>query len=67
MAIKNLNIVNMLVTDYNDADVPLAIDTNGRVRVTQAPTAGDEVLRLDDVGGTAADDIKRLATIYGFL
>ena len=49
MAIKNLKILNMLNTDYDDSIPSAAIITDGKVQVSNTPTVSADVLRKADI------------------
>jgi hypothetical protein len=56
MAIKQVRIGSMEnVQQYDDTDYDAAIETDHTIRVGSAPTVGEDVLRLEDVGDFVGD------------
>lgn len=56
MALRQVRIGSLPdVFQYDDGDYGSAIETDHYIKSTQAPTAGEDMLRLGDIGGVVGD------------
>lgn len=62
MAIKTIRIGNLFISEYDDAIDPVAIETDGVVKITRTPVDPEDAVRLTDITtGPTESEVKRLA------
>lgn len=64
MTLKRIQIGQRFVHEYDDSEAD-AINTNGIVIISKAPTESDHAIRLEDLGGVEFEELKRFAFFYG--